>query len=564
MSLPPLRCPHCQSLLRPNRPVPPGTAVRCPECRAAFAAADDSLPDDDFPPAPRLFGPAFFIAVGIAGTLGLSIITAAVIFASRPAAPVAAVPSPQPPAAAPAAPDTGRAELDRERKGLDAARLTLKGDAALAKGQFADAITAFESALKLSPDSPDAASGLASARAGADAARKSADAQEKRQQSVAALVADAKKASADKKHADAVRALESARQLDPANTDVLAALTAARAARDADQADKKAAADFRAHVDAGQVAMRAERYADALREYLAAVRLMPDDLEAQAGQKQAESKLAVAADQKKKQAAFDDLLTRGQAAVKATRYGDAIPSLEAALRLVPDDKAATRELRDARAALKRARTANAKLLAQADEAVKLGRTAEARKLLDQAVANWAEDAKAKAALAGLGKAGDTAETAREAFVRLNQQAALAMTGLRYADAVGYYNDALRLYPNDAEVLLALRRARAALAAEAQAIRESDRLVRRGSLELGRKAFAEAEKTFRQALRQAPDNAQAIAGLSEARFGKAMAEGTAAFRARKKAEAVRAFEAALAEKPNDATAANALRQARALR
>ena len=54
--------------------------------------------------------------------------------------------------------------------------------------------------------------------------------------------------------------------------------------------------------------MTAERFADAVKEYIAALQEMPDDLEAQNGQKQAEAKLLALTDKEKRQKAFDDLV----------------------------------------------------------------------------------------------------------------------------------------------------------------------------------------------------------------------------------------------------------------
>ena len=83
-----------------------------------------------------------------------------------------------------------------------------------------------------------------------------------------------------------------------------------RKALDTDVAEKKKLADFKKHMDLGKAAMAAERFPDAVKEFIAAVQLMPDDLEAQQGQKQAEAKLLALADKDKRQKAFDDLLDR--------------------------------------------------------------------------------------------------------------------------------------------------------------------------------------------------------------------------------------------------------------
>jgi tetratricopeptide (TPR) repeat protein len=434
---------------------------------------------------------------------------------------------------------------------------------ALAKDQFEEAEQAFEAALKIAPDNAEAVEGLVSAKSGQAVAKKAGEDEGKKKKSVDKLLTEGKKAAAEKKYAAAVLALESARQLDPANTDVLTALNGAKTALEEDQAQKKALAEFRKHIDAGKAAMKAERFDDAVKEYMAAVRLMPDDLEAQQGQKQAENKIAALADKQKRQDAFDALLKRGQDALAETRFKDAVLSLEAAARIIPDDKEAARALRKAKASLKEVRSSNPELLARAGQLLAAGRIEGAKKLADEAAAAWAEDEQAKKVQRSIEQATDNVKTRQAAFARYNEQAATALDALRYADAVTAYNQALRLYPDDATVLLRLNRVKKLLERETLARRDADKLIRLGTLALGRRAYGEAEKYFAQAVRKQPLDETAAAGLSQARYGRYMSEGQAAYRAGRKALAVQAFEAALAEKPGDPTAANMVRQARAM-
>jgi tetratricopeptide (TPR) repeat protein len=94
--------------------------------------------------------------------------------------------------------------------------------------------------------------------------------------------------------------------------------------------------------------------------------------------------------------------------------------------------------------------------------------------------------------------------------------------------------------------------------------EYERLVRLGTLALGRSAWAEAIRLFGEAERLIPEDLAAREGINRARYGEAMQVGQQALTARKKAEAIAAFERALSIRPGDVLAQRGLLQARMLR
>ena len=555
-------CPQCRSQLRSAQPIPPGSTLSCPDCRATFIASE--LP-------PSRFGLVALIAVSVAVILGASVVIAALVL-NRPA-PTVPVVNLQPSEA-----DAKEKELEaRQRqidlgvKKLDYARLLAQGEEALRKGNHDEAIEAFSKAVDLLPGEGEAVKGLATAHAAIAAAKKGTEEDGKRQWEIDRLVEEAKKATADKQLAQAVRLLESALAIGPTNRVVLDALAAAQLALDADQTQKAALADYRKLMDAAKASLIAERYTDAVRDFQAALRLMPDDLEAQQGVKQAEAKLAGLADQQKRQAAFDALLDRARNSHGAKRFNDAIAALESALRLMPGDREATRLLRGSQDALKLAKSKNAKLLVLAEDALRLGRYEEAQTRADEAVKNWAEDARAEKLLRKAQQLATNLRANLVAFRRYMDAGALATAALRYADAVVAYTEALRLDPTNAEVMRLLRNANVALAAanravvrnlEAQA--EYDRLMKVGSAALKRNAYADASRAYRDALKLVPDDADASAGLSKARYGRAMIDGSQALRLKRRADAVRFFEAALAEVPDDFQAKSGLQKAKMLK
>ena len=548
-------CPKCRTQLRSDRPIPIGSTLNCPDCKSSFTAPVAS---------PSRFGPLAMIAVSVAVILGASVILAAAMMNRN--TPTEKVDLRQH--------DEGnrqkneltaqQKQIEDGLKKIDHARFLAKGDDALRKQQYAEAEEAYSRAADILPGESEALMGLVTARAALASAKKSTEEDGKRQGEIDRLLDDAKKASAEKQFAQAVRILESARAISPTNRPVLDALAAAQTALDADQTQKATLADFRKFMDTGKAALIAERFTDAVRDYQAAVLLMPDDLEAQQGVKQAEAKLAGVADKVKRQQAFDAFLDRARQSHGSKRYNDAIAALESGLRLMPEEREATRLLRGSQEALKQAKSKNAKLLALADEAVRLIRLEEAKRLADEAVKNWPEDTRAEKALRAADRLLENVKTAQVAYIRYIRAGALATAAGRNADAVVAYTEALRIDPTNAEVMRLLRNANQALARDLKGRAEYDRLMKVGSDALNRKAYADAFRAFRDALKLLPDDALANEGLSRAKYGRAMVDGQQALRLKRRADAIRSFEAALVEKPDDMQASGGLRQAKMLK
>jgi tetratricopeptide (TPR) repeat protein len=579
MSTQTVTCPHCRSLLRADKPVPVGVTLRCPGCKLTFSSEEQEIAHSTPPPLPSssplqrpspsplqtaLTGAPFLIAVSVSVLLGCAIIASAVILSGS-----------RPPAEDRAAEERAREEernqlaqerekLAQEGKKLDYRRVMARAETALSKSQYSDAEKLFQEALDLMPGDKDAMRGLVEAKAALAATKKVGESEEQTRAEVARLLDEARKASADKQYATAVQKLTSARLLAPSNRSVLDALEEAQKALDSATDEKAKLAEFKQHMEAGKAALTAERFADAVKEYTAALGLMPDDLEAKQGQKQAENKLLALADKDKRQKAFDDLLDQARKAQGAKRFKDAARAAEAALRIVPEDRDAMRMLRTAKDALKRAKAENAKLLAQADALVKSGRLADAKEACDKAVDNWAEDSDAEKMQKTVGRMLDNAKTSQTAFQSAVQSGVLAMAAARYADAVNYYTRALQLMPNDFDTLAALRRARAALAAQVKGQVTYNQAIKNGAAYLATRSWSKAVSAFQTALTLAPGDPVATEGLSQARYGQAMVAGQQALAMRQRGNAINAFQAALTEKPGDRAATQGLRQAQLLR
>jgi tetratricopeptide (TPR) repeat protein len=457
-----------------------------------------------------------------------------------------------------------RQKLAAQQRALDLARYLSQGDAALARKDYAEAEKAFGTALSLAPENTEALKGLVAAKTGAATASRIKEDDGKRKVDVTRLLEQGRKALANKEYAAAVRAFENARVLAPADTAVLDGLADAQKAADSDKAEKKKLADYKTHMDLGNAALDGKRYADAVREFIAAQQVVPGDAQAVQGQQQAEKALAGLKDREKREAAFATLFERGRKALADKRYKDGVAALEAALRILPDDRDAQRILRNAKDDLKKAQSEVAKLLGDADTALRLNRYEEAFRLYKAAKELLPEDQAAEKGMRNAQRLLDTIVAAQIAYQRFMAQAATAMTNQRYAEAVSAYAEALRLSPTDLDATNGLSLAKAALEKQVRVQNEYDRLIRLGNTALSRRAYAEAQKAFQDALKLVPDDPTATTRLTEARYGNNLQLGRQALFAGRKADAIKALEAALEDKPGDPTATTLLRQAKFLR
>jgi tetratricopeptide (TPR) repeat protein len=459
--------------------------------------------------------------------------------------------------------DEERDRLERERRRAEFARLLHEGDAAHAKGQHADAERAYAAALKLFPHDEAALKGLVAARTAQAVAARGDEEKGRRQAEYARLMDRGKEALAARQFFAAVQAFAGAAQLVPGDPAAARGLAEAQEAAAADQGERKRQADYQDHMDAGRAAMEAQRYPDALREYLAALRLVPDDPAALRGQKAAEARLEDAREQEERRAGFARLMEKAKGALRNKRYDEAVEALEAALRLSPGDPEVKQMLQEATRARRAARGRYDDVMQQADAALSAGRYEEAGRLYGEALALVPDDPAATKGKQNAERALGDAQAGVGAYLRYIDQASLAMQSGRYGDALRLYGEALRVAPGDQVAIQGLRDARTAAGAILQRGGDFDRAMQSGTAALRMRQWSDAVAAFQAALRAVPDSPQAAAGLRKARFGQAMSDGQAALNASRFADAVRSFEEALRQIPGDPAASGALRQARAL-
>lgn len=584
MSSSQITCPQCRASLRSQRPASPTRLLRCPECGEHLSSPARETPSGP-PPLPRRPAPRPATRSPFLGTFLLALLATSLLLATgagaaylclRSSAPTA--PPPQPTQeTAPAAsyrPDTSledqkrelteeRERLAGERRQLEYTRLLAEGTAALERREYQLAEKAFTSAMQLAPGDARAVQGLVAARSALDLEDRSARAEGQREEQLDKMLAQGKEARKEGKLAEAVRLLQEASRLAPEDPRVGPELDQARKAVADNEAEKKRLADYQAHMEAGRLAVIGERYADAIREYAAALQLLPDDDAALKARRQAEARLEAVQDLEKRRAAYRDFLAQGQGAVRDRKLNDAVQAFQSALRLFPDDAEAKRQLRDVQKELTRARAQHQQLMAQAELALQAQRLEEAHRLFSEADRLLPGDPAAGKGMAQAARLIQDLQAAQGAYFRFMTQGSLALQGRRYAEAAIAFREALRISPTDAEAARGLQQAQAEGEQDLVRRRDVERLVQMGSTALQQRRFQEAVAHLTQAQQQAPGDLRLLPLLRQARHGHALAQGQAALGARRYAEAALLFEAALREVPTDVAARLGLQQARAL-
>src|SRR5262249_7838996 len=153
-------------------------------------------------------------------------------------------------------------------------------------------------------------------------------------------------------------------------------------------------AEYQAHMDAGQAALLAQRFNDAVREFVAAQRVIPGDAAAIKGQRKAEDGLNDIQDREKRLAAFNAHLDPARTAPRERGFDEAMSAADLALRLFPTDQEATSVQRQAKQARAEARTEYDSLMTRADAALQLQRFEEATRLYEEALRLFPGDAAA--------------------------------------------------------------------------------------------------------------------------------------------------------------------------
>jgi tetratricopeptide (TPR) repeat protein len=362
------------------------------------------------------------------------------------------------------------------------------------------------------------------------------------------------------------------------------AVTGLQQAKDAVIPTAKTSTDFQKAMDAGQKAMTAKTYKQAVQAYADATLLNPTDATAKQKFQQAQQALADANQRETLVANYQKAMTVGQKALQSKSYDAAITSFQQALKLMPNDPTAVTGLQQARDAVNLA----AKTSTDFQKAMDAGQKAMTAKTFKQAVQAYADatrlnptDATAKQRLQQAQQALTDANQ-RETLVANYQKAMTvgqkALQSKSFDAAITSFQQALKLMPNDPTAVTGLQQARNAVNLAAKTSTDFQKAMDAGQKAMTAKTYKQAVQAYADATRLNPTDATAKQRLQQAQqaltdanqgdaiaanYQKAMTAGQAAMATKKYDFAVKYFGDALKLAPNDQNATTQLRAAQKL-
>jgi tetratricopeptide (TPR) repeat protein len=503
---------------------------------------------------------------------------------------------------------------ERYKEALQLAQAALKQrDYTVAQAKFNEAGAVFKTDVVLT-----GLKKVAEARAQEETALKAKQADDNKAARVKALIADGQTALKDKKYAAAVQTFHEARKLAPDHVDVVAGLSQAEHGRDEQFAAERKKADeahrldgFQRLLKSGQANLAAKHYDAAAANFTEALKLSPGDATATAALKQAEqarvgsaTDAKTQAEAKQKQAAYQKHLADGRLALTGKRYDDAIKSFSAAQKVLPGDHAsqdflaeaqkAKKDAADALTAAAQKRTDEQTKQASYQAALLAGQKAHAARNYGEAIKSFTEaarlmpdDAKAAKLLKQAQQAQTDAakqpdvDTARQKqeqqkktqFAALLKDAGAKLAGKHYAEAKSTYQEALKLYPNDTGAQKGLKEALHALeepkgksppppVKDAKALYQ--KAMQDGALAEKQQKYADAVKSYQEALQHTPKDTQATAALQRAQLHMHLTEAQRFLDVGRFVDAQREAEAALKLAPGDLAAKKLLDKAKQMK
>ena len=186
-----------------------------------------------------------------------------------------------------------------------------RGAAAAQSGRYSEAVLAFREATRLLPDDETASKALRLAELAQD-----------NQNAYARAMDAGATAMGLKQYPAAIVAFNEALRAAPGDAAALLGLRDAQSAFEGDALRRK---DFDRKATAGLDLLKKQRYADAAVELRAAIKIMPNNPNA---------------DTVRRQIRYADAMDKGTAALNARRYSEAIAQFQAALDVYPNDFAA--------------------------------------------------------------------------------------------------------------------------------------------------------------------------------------------------------------------------------
>lgn len=583
-----ITCPRCGAHLKANKAPAPDQTLRCLKCRHAFRVGETAIasgpPAETRPAAawspsagPKLSRPWIALAVcavaAIAASayiLGRTGRTPPVSDAKGPLSgePVAvapktpdAKPEPKPvaPKADPKPEPKAEPKVDAEAEARQAVFTRLMIDAGVAAQlkNWDEAVTNYLEASKLAPDDATLKEKLVDAQKQRDAADVAKAAEAKLQREVDALVGQGKEALGRNQVAAASEFFKLALQKSATSVEAAQLLTEAQERLQQADVKQRKLADFDARILSGKAALQAGKGMEALRDFLAAGKLLPDDPLPAELAKEAEKLLAVEKDQGDRKKELELVLGFGREQLKAKKFDDAIDTFKQALKIAPNDAGAKKGLADAEAGQKTSKAGVQRIVDDALADLRAGRVNEAINRYRDGLRQHPDDETLSRGL----RYAEQIEANRQTYYAALNRGIAALSFHRYADALLAFNEALRIVPNDTLAYSGLLDAQRGIARQEQLRIEYERLVNQGLNAIRVRRYVEGAQFFTAALKLVrPANLPDPQVLRMQRYAEAMARGTAAANARNWNEAIAMFQAALAANPGDFAAQTALQQA----
>lgn len=574
-----IACPTCQARLKMSKLPSREKSIQCPKCGHPFTLSPSSVtasppaaarsPHREKPSAAPLIGTG--LAIGIMGAVllaGSGIMLAFFLTRSNPETKIASsVPdqkeeSPQQQKQEkliePKKVEEKEPEPDKDKARQFYTRLLVKAAREAEAKRFENAIAAYNDALKIIPGDEDARRGLQEAQTALAALNKTQADNQKLKEDAGQLVKQGQDSIERKQYAAAVEFFKLALQKFPADADAARGLTAAQEALAGDLVQQKKQAEFDAYINTGRVALKAGRFADAIREFTAAQGVLPGSPLAISLQRQAEQEMTLLKGQDERKQEYVRAMDQAGAALKNQRLDEADQAFRKALKLIPNDPAAEKGLAETQRLGKLVRDDFLKLMTVGNQAMRDMRYQDAILAFREANRLLPADNAASKALADAQQIVDRLAAYDQAMKR----AVAAMNLNRYADAVMAFGDALKAIPNDPMAGQGLADAQRAFQLDANARLECDRKLNQAALALNQQKYADAVQLLGDAVRLQPNHPQIFFIQKQARYADAMGKGQSALTGQNYREAVRQFQIALAEFPGDVPAQAALTRARA--
>jgi tetratricopeptide (TPR) repeat protein len=549
-----VECPECG---HPFQVTPAGITAALPRPQVLAGPGSADTPVDHFPPVVKSSN---WLAAGVIGSIlvvGAGIIAAIVLTRTPPPEPrdpgevIAKQPETQP------SPETSADPADDKHR-QEFIRLMIEGGTSLNAQRFEEAVSAYTQAVKLAPDDADLRQKLTEAQAGLAKQEQARKDEQKVRDDAARLIKQGKESLEQKKYAAAVDFFKLALQKVAGDSDAAAGLVAAQDGLNREQLDQKKFAEYENLIATGKAALKGGRFADAIRDFIAAQRLVPNDTIAAQLQREAEKHLEGINNRAERQKELQRLLDLANNAVRAKNFEEAEKTYQRILELFPNDPSAQQGLADSQKARKQAEVEFATWMLRGNAALQAGRIADAVLAFREATRVLPDNETASRAL----RQAESLQDGQQVYFRAMERAAAAMSLKQYGDAVIAYNEALRAFPGDLNALQGLQDAQRLFEADAGKRRDFDKRAFAGLQFLKAQKYSEAATELRAALRILPHHPQAVIVERQLRYAEAMSDGLQALAARRFQDAIREFQTALREFPNDFAARNALAKARA--